>query len=99
MGRTLGLLFLFAALTVFGFAQQTTIVTPTTPAPAATPGQPMSGALPIPAPPQAALPGSGTPVGTAPELDINNAATGGAGAVVQPGVGDLQVGGVPVVPE
>jgi hypothetical protein len=99
MGRTLGVFFLFAALAVFGVAQQTTIVTPTSPTPAATPGQPMSGALPIPAPPQAALPGSGTPVGTAPDLDINNAATGGAGAVVQPGVGDVQVGGVPVLPE
>jgi len=99
MGRTLGFLFLLCALASFCAAQQSTVMTTTTPAPAATPGQPMSGALPVPAPPEAALPGSGTPANVAPQVDVNNAATGGSGAVSQPGVGDISVGGVPVVPE
>ena len=99
MGRTLGYLFLLAALAPFCAAQQSTVMTTTTPAPAATPGQPMSGALPVPAPPEAALPGSGTPANVAPQVDVNNAATGGSGAVAQPGVGDISVGGVPVVPQ
>jgi hypothetical protein len=42
-----------------------------------------SGALPLPAPPEAALPGSGTPVGSPPSVDVNNAAQGGSGAIVQ----------------
>ena len=99
MGRTLGFMFLFCALASFCAAQQSTVMTTTTPAPAATPGQPMSGALPVPAPPEAALPGSGTPANVAPQVDVNNAATGGSGAVAQPGVGDISVGGVPVVPQ
>jgi hypothetical protein len=93
-------MFVFSiALSTFALAQSTTVMTTTTQTPSATTGQPTSGALPLPAPPEAALPGSGTPVGTAPDLDVNNAASGAAGAVVQPGVGDVKIGGVPVVPE
>jgi hypothetical protein len=99
MGRTLGMFVFSAALSTFALAQSTTVMTTTTPTPSATTGQPTSGALPLPAPPEAALPGSGTPVGTAPDLSVNNAASGAAGAVVQPGVGDVKIGGVPVVPE
>lgn len=97
MGRTFGYVFFFAALTTFALAQTnatTTVVPQTTPA-----AQPTSGAAPLPAPPEAALPGSGTPVGTAPSLDVNNASQGGQGAVVQQGVSDVRVGGQPMAPE
>src|SRR3954469_7352773 len=97
MGRTLRYLLFLAALSAFALAQSSpTITVMTQSSPSA---QPTSGAVPLPAPPEAALPGSGTPVGTAPSLDVNNAATGGQGAVVQPGVSDLRVGGQPVAPE
>lgn len=91
MGRTLGFVFLSAAFSVAAAAQtatnastqsapasNVTIVTPATSAPVS------SGALPLPAPPEVALPGSGTPVGAPPSVDLNNAAQGGSGAVVQP---------------
>jgi hypothetical protein len=100
MGRTLGYVFLFAALSACALSQSTTTSTPTTVLTQTSPSaQPTSGALPLPAPPQAALPGSGTPVGTAPSLDVNNAAAGGQGVVVQPGVNDMRVGGQYVVAE
>lgn len=92
MGRTLGLFFLSAAFGIAAFAQtatttstqsapatNVTIVTPSGSAPVT------SGSLPLPAPPETALPGSGTPVGTPPNVDVNNAAQGGSGAVTQPG--------------
>jgi hypothetical protein len=92
MGRTRVLFFLLAALTIAAAAQtatttstqsaaatNVTIVTPSGNAPV------MSGSLPLPAPPETALPGSGTPVGAAPNVDVNNAAQGGSGAVTQPG--------------
>lgn len=90
MGRTLGLLFLSAAFGIAAAAQtatttqsapatNVTIVTPSGNAPVT------SGSLPLPAPPEAALPGSGTPVGAAPDVSVNNAAQGGSGAVTQPG--------------
>jgi hypothetical protein len=94
MGRTLGLFFLCAALTFAASAQtgsaNTTTITTVTTTPIT--GAPVtSGALPLPAPPSAALPGSGTPVGAPPDLNVNNAATGGSGAIVQPGA--VVVGG------
>lgn len=92
MGRTLGFVFLFAAFTLAAVAQtatntptqsapatNVTIVTPSGNAPVT------SGSLPLPAPPETALPGSGTPVGTPPNVDVNNAAQGGSGAVTQSG--------------
>jgi hypothetical protein len=98
MGRTPGftlvLFFLCAALTFAASAQtgsaNTTTITTVTTTPIT--GAPVtSGALPLPAPPSAALPGSGTPVGAPPDLSVNNAATGGSGAIVQPGA--VVVGG------
>jgi hypothetical protein len=92
MGRTLVCFFLSAAFGIAADAQtatttstqsapatNVTIVTPSGNAPVT------SGSLPLPAPPETALPGSGTPVGTAPDVDVNNAAQGGSGAVTQPG--------------
>lgn len=105
MGRTLGLFFLSAAFGIAAFAQTATttstqnapsanvvIVSPSSSAPVT------SGSLPLPAPPSAALPGSGTPVGTPPDLNVNNAAQGGSGAVSQPGavvVGNEAIVNVP----
>lgn len=97
MGRTLGIFLVLTVLALSAVAQDASTMTTTTATPAATPGQPMSGALPVPAPPNAALPGSGTPVGVAPQIGVNDARTGGAGAVVQPGVSDVNVGGQRVV--
>ena len=92
MGRTRVLFFLLAALTIAAAAQtattrstqsapatNVTIVTPSGNAPVT------SGSLPLPAPPETALPGSGTPVGAAPDVSVNNAAQGGSGTVTQPG--------------
>jgi hypothetical protein len=102
MGRILGASLLFAALAPAAVAQNptSTVVITTTPVPIPTPAvsQPMSGALPVPAPPEATLPGSGTPVGVPPELGINDARTGGTGAIVQPGISDLQIGGQQLLP-
>jgi hypothetical protein len=94
MGRTLVFFFLVAALTIAASAQtgsaNTTTITTVTTTPIT--GAPVtSGALPLPAPPSAALPGSGTPIGAPPDLSVNNAATGGSGAIVQPGA--VVVGG------
>jgi hypothetical protein len=96
MGRTLGFLSLTCALALCPAAQ--TVNTTVTPG-YATVGQPTSGALPIPAPPELALPGSGTPVGVPPNVDVNNARTNSGGAVVQPGVSDFFVGGQPLAVE
>jgi hypothetical protein len=94
MGRTLVFFFLTAALTIAASAQtgsaNTTTITTVTTTPIT--GAPVtSGALPLPAPPSAALPGSGTPVGVPPDINVNNAAMGGSGAIVQPGA--VVVGG------
>jgi hypothetical protein len=93
MGRTLGFLSLMCALAIC-VAAQTTVTTGAYPAT----GQPMSGAVPLPAPPELALPGSGTPVGMPPNVDVNNARTNAGGAVVQPGVSDVMIGGQPLYP-
>jgi hypothetical protein len=100
MGRTLGsfvVLFLLLACSIAAVAQNATtqtqsappstviMITPSGNAPVT------SGALPLPAPPSAALPGSGTPVGAPPDVNVNNAAQGGSGAIVQPGA--VVVGG------
>jgi hypothetical protein len=102
MGRILGISWLFAALATAAIAQNqtSTVVITATPVPIPGPvvSQPMSGALPVPAPPEAALPGSGTPLGAPPQLGINDARTGGTGAIVQPGVGDLRIGGQQLLP-
>lgn len=96
MGRTLGFLSPMCALALCAAAQ--TVNTTVTPG-YATVGQPMSGAVPLPAPPELALPGSGTPVGMPPNMDVNNArSTNAGGAVVQPGVSDVTVGGQPLYP-
>lgn len=91
MGRTLGLIFLFAAITIAAAAQSASALaqnpnnTPNVMTVSPSGSAPVtSGALPLPAPPEAALPGSGTPVGAPPNVDLNNAAQGGSGAVVQP---------------
>ena len=105
MGRTLGLFFLSAAF-AFAATAQTATTTSTQSAPSAnviivspSSSAPVtSGSLPLPAPPSAALPGSGTPVGTPPDLSVNNAAQGGSGAVAQPGavvVGNEAIVNVP----
>lgn len=106
MGRTLGsfsVLSLFAAGSIVAVAQNATtqtqgappttviMITPSGNAPVT------SGALPLPAPPSAALPGSGTPVGAPPDVNVNNAAQGGSGAIVQPGA--VVVGGQAYVNE
>jgi hypothetical protein len=103
MGRTpvVVLSLLFAAVSIAAVAQTANtqsapasnvmIVTPSSNTPVT------SGALPLPAPPSAALPGSGTPVGTAPDLNVNNAAQGGSGAIVQPNA--VVVGGQTYVNE
>jgi hypothetical protein len=97
MGRTFSFFFVLCAFTLCATAQTTN--TTITQGAYPTVGQPMSGALPLPAPPEMALPGSGTPVGVPPNVDVNNARTGGAGAVVQPGVSDLTIGGQPLYVE
>src|SRR5256885_230064 len=42
------------------------------------------------APPNVALPGSGTPVGAPPQIGVNDARNGGAGAVYSPGSTNVQ---------
>jgi hypothetical protein len=97
MGRTPGYFFLMCGLTFCAAAQTNNNIITQSVYPSV--GQPTSGAVPLPAPPEMALPGSGTPVGTPPNVEVNNAASGGGGAIVQPGISDMQIGGQPLYAE
>jgi hypothetical protein len=92
MGRVLGCFVLTLALLGIASAQASNGTTngPT----AASTMQPA--VLGVPAPPNVALPGSGTPTGTPPNLDVNNSLTNSGGSIYQPGVSGYVVGGQPV---
>lgn len=92
MGRVIGRLLVTSAL-LAGVSAAQTVAGGNTAGPSAANPQVL---LNVPAPPNAALPGSGTPTGTVPDLGINNPLQNVGGAVYQPGVSGYEVGGVPV---